>query len=414
MTDIKGKITLFEQRSDCCGCGACVNVCQKNAIVMVPDEFGFMYPTISEDLCVRCGMCKSVCAIQNSEEICLPEAVYAAVSKNERQLLSCASGGIFSTLAEQVIGQGGVVYGCSMEREDGKLTPKHIRVDTIKALEKLKGSKYVQSDCGKCFQKVKDDLIADNTVLFSGTPCQVAALRRYLGKTDKRRLFTVDIICHGVPSARMFQDYIAYIEKKKRKKAAEFYFRDKSAGWKLMGAAVLEDKKGNTKKIKIPVRLSSYYSLFLNSDIYRESCYECKYAGKGRVGDITIGDFWGIEREHPEYLCENGGVLDKNKGISCILVNTGQGSVLLEKFGQNIRKMDSSFEKVASRNKQLNSPSKCGENRDRMLELYSHKGYGAVERQFVRDLGIKKPLYEIWERLPESVKRILKRIKSAT
>lgn len=412
MVELEKIITLFEQKSDCCGCGACMNICPKSAIRMVPDSYGFLYPVIDSSACVGCGVCKKICAYQQTEETQLAAQVYAAVNENERQLLGSASGGVFIALAVQVIESGGVVYGCSMEREGNKLIPRHIRVDQIDALKKLQGSKYVQSDSGKCFQEAKDDLRAEKTVLFSGTPCQVAALKRFLGKTDQRRLFTVDIICHGVPSAQLFQDYIESIEKIKGKKVIDFRFRDKSAGWGLTGSAVLADEQGNTRKIKIPVKLSSYYSLFLHSEIYRENCYQCKYAGAGRVGDLTIGDFWGIHQQHPDYLRENGGALDEGKGISCILVNTLQGNALMEEFGWNIRKMDSTFEKVANENGQLIAPSHRGKNRETVLRMYSQQGYQAVEHWFVRSLGIKKPVYEIWTRLPEGLKQILKRMKA--
>lgn len=412
MAELEKKITLFEKKSDCCGCGACMNICPKSAIRMSPDSYGFLYPVIDNSACVGCGMCKKICAYQQTEGTHSPTQVYAAVNENESQLLDSASGGVFIALASQVIECGGVVYGCAMEREGNKLKPKHVRIDQIDTLKKLQGSKYVQSDSGKVFQEAKEDLQAEKTVLFSGTPCQVAALKHYLGKTKQDQLFTIDIICHGVPNAQLFQDYISYIEKKKGKKVVDFRFRDKTVGWGHTGSVVLVDKHDHIQKLKIPMKLSSYYSLFVHSEICRENCYQCKYASIGRIGDLTIGDFWGIHQQHPDYLKENGGIMDERKGVSCILVNTSQGNTLIEKFGRNIQKMDSTFEKVANENGQLKVPSHRGENRDIVLKLYSQEGYQAVERWFVRSLGIKKPVYEIWTRLPEKVKQFMKKMKA--
>ncbi len=402
-------IELVKNKKDCCGCEACMNICPKNAITMEKDEFGFTYPKIDNEKCIKCGLCKRTCAYQNEKESSKTIESYASISKDLELLKKSASGGIFASIAMKILEKDGVVYGCSLEREEDRLTPKHIRVDEAKDLAKLQGSKYVQSKTGFIYQDIKKDLKDNKIVLFSGTPCQVAALNSFLGNIDKTNLFTIDIICHGTPSIKFFQDYISVLEKKLKGKITNFSFRDKTEGWGLKGKAYYIDKK-NTKKEKIILsHLSSYYRLFLNSSIYRENCYNCKYAGDNRVGDLTIGDYWGIEKEHPDYLKNNGGVIDEKKGVSCILVNTPQGKKLIEKFGEVLEIKQSTFAKVAKQNGQLNYPSKKNKDRKKILEIYKNEGYEGVEKWFFSKLGSKKYLYFIWEKIPRKIQLLIKK-----
>lgn len=371
------EIKLFKDKKYCCACGACLNICPKQAISMQKDEYGFLYPQIDESKCIKCGLCLKTCAFQNSELKNIPIKTYAAQSDNT-DLKESASGGIFASIAINVLREGGVVYGAAMEIENDKLTVRHIAVENDADLIKLQGSKYVQSSTEKIYQDIKKKLNDNRLVLFSGTPCQVDGLNSYLGKTYDN-LITIDIICHGVPNNQMFQDYIVLLEEKYKDKIIDFKFRDKTKGWGLTA-------KGYTAKgytAIIPANVSSYYYMFLKSYIYRDSCYRCKYACKNRCGDITIGDYWGIEKAHPEVLKVNEYGLDYKNGISCLIVNTEQGAKVLEKYKSGLRLLDSAFEKASNENGQLNHPSNLNtEKRLNLLSEYKKQGYIRIEKGF--------------------------------
>jgi len=407
---MKDQIILFQDKRDCCGCGACFNICSKHAISMCEDEYGFIYPKIDEGLCIKCGMCQRVCAYQTMGESAVPIETFVAAANDKNIITSSASGGIFASIAKEVLNNNGIVFGCSMEIEDQMITPKHIRIVNEEELIRLQGSKYVQSCIGDIYQQVKSDLILEKTVLFSGTPCQVAALRTYLGNEKYENLYTVDIICHGVPSAALFQSYIKEFEKKLKGNIIGFKFRDKTGGWGLKGKVTYIDKSKRKRTKLLPVQLSSYYKLFLDSDTYRETCYECKYATPHRVGDLTIGDYWGIEREHPEYLIGHGGDMDTQKGISCLIVNTQHGKRLLEQFGTSLDLRPSSFEKAKAENRQLSYPSTVSKNREQILELYRLNGYKAVDSWYNKKLGIRKYVYHVWNIIPVKVQKTLKHL----
>lgn len=402
------QITLFSEKKTCCGCGACMNICPRDAISMNEDEYGFLYPQIDSEKCIQCGACQRVCAYQNSIEEGEPIETYVSVTKNT-DILKSASGGIFASFATECLKQNGVVFGSSFEMCDGKLKPIHIGIDKLSDLVKLQGSKYVQSEINMVYQEVKKALSNDKMVLFSGTPCQVAALNSFLGNKKYDNLLTIDIICHGVPSIQMFQDYLGILERN----CGEIYnfkFRDKTNGWGLTGSAFYINKKGKKKKMIIPFGVSSYYSMFLNSDIYRENCYSCRYANSHRVADITIGDYWGIEDEHPELLLNNGGCIDETKGVSCLIVNTSKGKKYLEENKDNLCLYPSDFSKARNRNGQLQAPSKMGKNREYILNLYKDEGYDAVEKWFRKTTGIKWYISWIKCRIPMTLKKRIKKI----
>ena len=402
ISDIEIKeIKLFEDKKDCCACGACLNICPKQAISMQKDEYGFLYPQIEKGKCIKCGLCLKTCAFQNSELKNIPIKTYAAQSDNT-DLKESASGGIFASIAANVLREGGVIYGAAMEMENDKLTVRHIAVENDADLIKLQGSKYVQSSTEKIYQDIKKKLNDNRLVLFSGTPCQVDGLNSYLGKTYDN-LITIDIICHGVPNNQMFQDYIALLEEKYKDKIIDFKFRDKTKGWGLTA-------KGYTAKgytAIIPANVSSYYYMFLKSYIYRDSCYSCKYACKNRCGDMTIGDYWGIEKAHPEALKENEYGLDYKNGISCLIVNTEQGIKVLEKYKSGLRLLDSDFEKAAKENGQLNHPSSLNaEKRIIVLNLYK-QDYKTLEYSLKNILMLNKLKKIIPGRLKVFIKKIL-------
>lgn len=382
-------IQLYQSKQDCCGCGSCLDSCPKHAISMKADEYGFLYPVIDEKLCVSCGLCKKVCGYQNKTANA-PIKAYAATAKSAQILQSAASGGVFSSLATAAVEQNGVVVGSSMEKQEDTLKAVHRVVMEQKDLPSLAGSKYVQSSTVGVFPTIKQLLEQDKLVLFSGTPCQVDALRAFLRHKTYKNLYTIDLICHGVPNEKMFSDYLAV---NLPATVNSYIFRDKTVQWGL-DYSYSYSYKGKNIERHYPSDMSSYYHHFLLGNTYRENCYSCKHACAERCGDITIGDFWGIEKEYPELVGQNGKI-DPKKGVSCILVNTEQGQRLLEQFGTSMNLFEVEFDKIQKWNHQLKEPSQMGKQRSQVLELYKNGGWAEVEKDFEKRRGLKYKIKKI-------------------
>ena len=384
---------LYTSKEDCCGCGACLNICPKHAIMMLEDECGFFYPAIDESKCIRCGQCKKVCAFQNENVRNNPIECYAAVSRNPEQAEKSASAGIFAAIATKVIEAGGIVYGAAF---DENWNVHHVSAENLDQLCALQGSKYAHSDIGWVYTEVKEQLHSGRQVLFSGTPCQIAGLKWYLCK-DYENLLTVDIVCHGVPSSRMLRDYLKTLEYKHGGQVTAFTFRDKSIGWGINGSAIIDGKK-----IKIWQSASSYLYYFTRGWIYRENCYKCPYACEHRPADITLGDYWGIEKQHPELL--GRGEWDESKGISCVIFNTDKGILLSKHIDCDLK--DTSFEKIRAGNAQLFKPSDMG-NRPEIIDIYKETGWDGLSNRF-NSKRLRKYSSFLKGLLPVRIKRTLK------
>lgn len=397
----KSEIVLFNKKEECCGCSACVNICPKKAISMYEDEYGFLYPKINKDKCIKCEMCKNVCTYQNKNETNNPINTYVAVSKSKQILSKSASGGVFATIAGEYLKNDGVVFGAAF---DGNFNLNHIGITDEKFIYKLQGSKYVQSNIGNAYRECKKFLDKGVQVLFSGTPCQIAGLNGYLMK-EYDNLLRMDIICHGVPSNSFFKDYIKVLNKKNYNSIFNFKFRDKSIGWGTNGS--FECKIGeNVRKKKLYCSESSYYYYFSNAQCFRENCYTCKYACENRPGDITIGDYWGIESAHPELLVNKNIIV--NKGVSVVISNTLKGEKLLKEC-EELEKYDSNFNKAKRKNAQLNAPSVKGEKYSQVMNIYKNQGYNGVEKLYNKSVGLKRYRDRIKSKVPNSVKIIIKK-----
>lgn len=388
----------------CCGCKACAYACPKDAISFVKDEFGFEYPTIDEENCIDCHKCERTCPIhieQKQDNV----AVYAAINQNEKLLGTSASGGVFSALATKVLDRGGVVYGSSMSKDgDAILKVSHIRVDSKDQLSCLQGSKYVQSDMGEIYNDLKNDLKQGKEVLFSGTPCQTAAVKSMFGNEDN--LLLVDIICHGVPSQQMFTEYLSELRKKNKGASIEkIAFRTKESGWGLC-ARLTTKKKNIIKHTRIPCNISSYYKMFLRCEIYRESCYTCSYTTKERVSDLTLGDYWGVEKISDVYAKCKENDIDITKGISCVISSSPKGEQYLKEA--DLLLIPSDFEDIAKENGNLKHPSPCPNVRESVLQTYRSQGYVGLERQFNKALGIKKYIILLRNRIPAQLRMKIK------
>ena len=388
-------------KKKCCACGVCSSVCPKKAITLKENDEGFKYPIVDKEKCIECGLCEKVCNYKNPQNINETQMAFAVVNKNNGMLLSSSSGGAFSAIATEILKKRGIVYGSRLYLNS--LIVKHCRITKLEELNYILGSKYVQSDISEILPMVKDDVLKGEVVLFSGTPCQVDALNGYLGNKEYSNLITIEVICHGVPSVKMFADYISMVEKQENARVVDFSFRNKRRSpWKTLRGEIFIEKKGKKKgKLLSPI-LSSYYNMFLRGEIFRENCYECPYAKKERCSDITIGDYWGIEKNDSIHI-------DLEKGVSCLLINTNKAKDFVSRLHPDWYLIDADYEDIAMNNKQLSQPTKRNANRDKIINIYAQNGYEAVERAFNRSLGIKRYVYKIWERMPNTMKKMLKR-----
>ena len=393
---------LFKDKKDCCGCGACFNICPKNAITMQEDMYGYIYPAINSSVCIDCGRCQKVCAFQNHTETNTPQVVYAAAAKSDDIIMKSSSGGIFTVLADYTIENGGVVFGAAFDEE---WNVKHIAVENKEHLKLLRGSKYVHSSTGTTFKQVQEFLKSGKSVLYSGTPCQIAGLKAFLGR-EYDNLLTIDLICHGVPNNRMFRDYINYLQQKEKGIVADFTFRDKSIGWGKNGSVVIETDNGKRYKKKLWESNSSYPYYFAESLINRENCAACKYACENRPGDITLGDYWGIEKAHPKYLSDKS--LNYSRGISVVIANTEKGNRIIQKINGSVTLKPSDFELAATGNERLRKSSECASFREELLKLYEKGGWAELELHHDTSLGIKKYSSCIKSLIPPALKRYLK------
>ena len=286
----------------CTGCGACVQSCPKQCISWTEGEFRFKYPQIDKDICVNCGICEKVCPIDKVLQTPTTQKAYAAVHKDYQVLAKSTSGGAFTAIADAVFAQDGIVYGVAMM---DNMQVKHIRTSNKEEFAVLRSSKYLQSDTGNTYQMVEQDLKEGKTVLYSGTPCQIDGLRHFLGKPYER-LYTVDIVCHGVGSQAYFDKYLDFA-RKRYGNIKTLRFRSKEyVGWSCGGVVVVTGSSDCLKKIPYRDFDNYYYAYFLSGDIYRKSCYSCKYANMKRVGDFSLGDYWGVEKLHLPLNTFNG------------------------------------------------------------------------------------------------------------
>ena len=392
-------ITLFENKHDCCACGACVNICPKNAISMKSDEYGFLFPIINHDLCIECGLCLKVCAFKKGNKFGeKPITTFAAINKTDEILITSSSGGVFGALASKIFDNNGVVFGCTMNNQ---MTVEHTSIENSIDIKRLQGSKYVQSDVKFTFRESKKILDTGRKVLYTGTPCQIDALKSYLGK-EYNNLLTADLICHGVPNNQLFKDYIRWYELKKGIKIKMYNFRDKTKeGMSTLGRIIYK-KDGKNHQKTINHTLDWYYHYFMQGSIYRDSCYVCPYSTSKRTGDFTIGDYWGVEEFHPE--------IDTNKGVSLLLVNSKKALENLNDL--NLYLYESDFEKASRYNKNLLYPTFMSKDRDVILNSYISKGAEGISNYFDNSLGKKKYLLRFKALIPIKMKRKIKKLFS--
>lgn len=327
----------ISQVDNCYGCMACLEKCPKQCIKTKTDKLGHLYPMVIQEDCINCDACIKVCPSLNDIPLNISQSVWAAWRKEEDSRIESSSGGVATALSEYFINKGGIVYGCAFVPP---FSIKHIRCTTLEELKKLKGSKYVQSDIAEVYQQIKIDLKSDKKVLFIGTPCQTAGIKSFFKNNDSN-LFVVDLICHGVPSVKILKESIPSTLLKERFTNIQF-------------------RKNNNYQLTIYNQDNIAYSRKLNNDLYlkgfftglfyRNSCYNCQYAQQKRNSDITLGDFWGVEKQSIQ--------TDINKGISLCMINTIKGKEIFQSISLLLQKVQRPINEAYNGNKQLNHPSR--------------------------------------------------------
>lgn len=343
-------------KNSCTGCSACYNICPKDCIDMVEDENGSLIPKINNEKCINCGMCIKVCPENNEIKYNEPIKVYAAWSLDEETRKNSASGGIAYEIYKYFINIGGAAVGTSFNSE---MILEHKLATTMEEIKRFRGSKYVQSSIGKVYVDVKKKLIEGQEVVFIGTPCQINGLKNFLKNIDTKNLLIIDLVCHGVPPIKYLQDYLDYLKIKDI--IDDISFRGRN-NWNF--TAYKKNKVIYMKHNKEDL----YYKAFLNSLFYRENCYNCKYARKERISDITLGDFWGLgKKEDFKYKTEDG--------VSLILVNTEKGNNIINKIKDNLFIKERTLEEAIEGNAQLNHPSKKKDDTDIFRKIYMEDGF---------------------------------------
>lgn len=348
-------------KSNCSGCTACASICPKEAITMVPDALGFFYPNVEESKCVDCGLCEKICQFNDRYDLSLQydkPLAFAARHKDEKEVMKSRSGAAFVAISDYVLDNGGVVYGVGYKEH---FIVAHKRATTKKERDEFRGSKYVQSDLTGIFKQIKKDLYEGAIVLFSGTPCQTSGLNSYIGKKLRKNLILVDIVCHGVPSPYIWRDYLYYLEHKKGKTAQFVEFRDKkNYGW--------SDHR-ETIEPQICKGRKTYTYLFYQHIMFRKSCGTCYFSNYRRPSDITLADFWGWEKNAPDFNKDN-------KGVSLLLINSPKGYDIFNQAKKDMNTQEMKLENCIQT--RMQTPAQIHPKRDKFEIDYQRKGFRFV------------------------------------
>lgn len=365
----------YDKKENCAGCSACMNICPLDAISMQADKEGFLYPVTDEEICNDCGLCQKICPFHNDYRISgnfQQPLVYAAKHRSDEVRMNSSSGGMFTAISDYILGNEGVIYGAAFDK-DFKVC--HQKAVNEGERNKFRGSKYVQSDLKGIFTEIKNELRQGKMVLFTGTPCQNAGLHAYLKKSYEN-LYLCDIVCHGTPSPLIFKDYIKYCERKNKSKIKAYYCRYKGNGWHshTEKAIYVNGKEDYTSTLS-----QSYKNLFYSHTILRPSCHNCKFKNFQRPSDITIADFWGIERSMPE--------IDDNIGVSLVLINSSKGTKLFDKAKNQIHYRESNMTDCMQMN--LREPYKPSLFREQFWQDYHANGIEYILKKY-GGLGAKQ------------------------
>ncbi len=352
----------------CSGCSACASICPKNCISMKENDEGFLYPIVDKGRCVNCGLCEKVCPILHTSHGSDLHEAYGAITYDNDILLHSSSGGIFSELASFVIAKGGVAFGVAFTEDFRSV--RHIMVESNKELSTLRGSKYIQSNIGITFHEAKEQLDKGRCVLFSGTPCQIAGLKNYLGK-EYENLLLVDIICHGTPSPALWDRYLTAVETQMGGSARYVSFRHKEHGWRKFGMELpFETGKRYFKELGE----DPFLTIFLKNYCLRESCYDCRVKKAGSAADITIGDFWGVEHVAPE--------IDNSMGVSLALVHTEKGKEYYKSVSKHMKTIQTDYDSAIAYNSAMDHSVNRPKDRDRFFTDMNHMAWEKLVKKY--------------------------------
>lgn len=379
MADKKHRV--YNDKASCSGCSACYSICPTKAITMHTDERGFSFPEIDEEKCINCNLCEKVCpwksdypqkkegiSMENAENASNMLKCYAAKHVDKEIVAGSRSGGVFTALSDVVLDHKGCVYGAAL---DDDFVTRHHRAVSKPERDALKKSKYVQSEMGDSYEKVKRDLEVGKHVLFSGTACQCSGLKAYLSRAgvDMDKLILLDLVCAGVPSPKVFADYLNWLENKSKKKIESFEFRDKDKyAW---GEGIEKVRYSNGK-----VKYQDYFtgSLFFEAWVRRECCFHCPWTRVEREADITLGDFWGVDKICREFY--------DDKGCNLVLVHSSKGEALLQKAKKDLLIQEVSREQAAHSQKHLYQPTDRPKDYDTFWEDYEKLPFDKVMKKY--------------------------------
>lgn len=369
------------KKTECCGCTACVSVCPRKCISMEVDAEGFGYPKVDMESCVDCGLCEKVCPLKNDSKKSVDQSIYGLRNKDEHIVQESTSGGGFFAIARFVVEQGGIVYGAAY---DAEFKVVHCSADNLNDCRKFHGAKYVESIISdSLFLEIQQVLKKGRMVLFSGTPCQVDGLKRFLRKPYDN-LITVDLVCSSVTSPMIFSDYIRFVQRKKQLKSINM--RWKGEGWShstqrlvfMDGTDIIG--KGDA---------ALWHTIAFSHIANRPSCHECRYTNFNRPGDFTLGDFWGIEKSYPEFF--------DDRGVSLFMVNTDKGHLVLKQIEQTVFLLPT--DKTICLQPRLKSPVKPNADRSRFWEEYASEKFEKISRKYWR--------YGFWNQEKYRMRKIL-------
>lgn len=377
------------EKNNCCGCSACASICPKQCIKMVDDNEGFSYPLVDRVTCVDCGLCEKVCNELHPYKEREPLKVLAAINRNEDIRLKSSSGGIFYILAEKIINEGGVVFGTRFDKNWQVVIDY---AENMEDVEAFMGSKYVQARIDNAYREAKRFLAKGRKVLFSATPCQIAGLNKFLrNQKISENLLTVDFICHGVPSPKVWQIYLDEITRG-GKCISNVEFRNKKEGWKTFSFNLTYNDNNKNLSIFSVFHKNPYMKAFLQDIILRPSCYDCKVKGCSSQSDITIADFWGIEKVFPE--------MDDDKGTGLIFVNTEKGNKAID-FSQ-IKYAETTYEQIKPLNPACYRSPEIHQKREVFFSL--------LQKENIIDLINKYTKQSVKQRLKTMIKRYASKI----
>lgn len=347
--------------NDCCGCEACVSSCPHSCITMKEDKNGFLHPWIDTTHCTGCNLCTKSCPILSINNQAPQTQIYACKHKDEDIRQKSSSGGAFTAFATKIINDGGVVYGATFKSD---FSVHHIRVNNHQDLSVIRGSKYVQSSIDGTYKSAKKDIVSGIPVLFTGTPCQIAGLKSFLGKKQYPNLVCIEIICHGVPNNKVFHHYLSALEKNNNSRLSYFSFRDKKNGWMAYeNYAIFNDGT----EYRCLGKEDPYIQGFIKNLYIRPSCSNCHFKNFKSKADITIGDFWGSDIFDNKY--------NDNTGISLVCINSENGAHLFANVCTTFDIKESSLDTILPYNAQLTQSITPHHNTEKFFKNYHKKDF---------------------------------------